>query len=74
MAEGKKLTNLTNEEFVEKNMVMRKNVFDRWEASFTCADGYQISCSGTDTGRTAKKELKERLIQRVLMQFKHPIQ
>lgn len=71
MAEEKKLT---NEEFVEKHIDMHKNVFGYWEASFTCADGYRISCSYKATGRTVKKELKELLMQSVLTQIEHPIQ
>lgn len=69
-----KETKLTNEEFIEKHAVVRKNLIGHWEASFTCADGYSISCSNNAVGRSVKRELKERLIQTVLAQTKHPIQ
>ena len=64
---------LTHEQFIAKNLKFSRNVMGWWQASFTCADGYQISVSDSGTGRAVKGALKDKLIQAVLSRS-HPVQ
>lgn len=65
---------LTNEQFVRAHVVFRRNVMGWWQASFTCADGYQYSVSDSGTGRSVKTMLTNRLVSAVLSQAAHPVQ
>lgn len=65
---------LTNQDYIVKNMVFRKNTMGWWEASFTCADGYRYSICDNATGRAVKPRLRDHLLKRVMGQKDHPIQ
>lgn len=65
---------LTNKEYIEKNIKVRKGVSGRWEASFEYADGYRVTVSDSLGGRQARAFLKDRIVNLVLSETEHPIQ
>lgn len=64
---------LTDLEYIMSHIKFDKNIMGWWEASFTFADGYQMTIADGGASKSIKAELKGRLIDRVL-RAKHPIQ
>ena len=64
---------LTDEQFIEANMIFEKNVNDQWSGRFVCADGYSISFAAFGSIRSVKSLIKSEVIDRVLA-CGHPIQ
>lgn len=69
-------THTSDDAFIEAHVKFSKNVLGFWQASFTCADGFQYTIADFDPAstKTAKSRLKSDLIARVIAQRKHPIQ
>ena len=65
---------LSNDAFIEAHVQFSKNIMGFWQASFTCADGFQYTVADPSSAKNTKSQLKSRLIERVLAQREHPIQ
>lgn len=67
-------THMSDDAFIEARVQFSKNIMGFWQASFTCADGFQYTIADPSSAKNTKSQLKSRLIERVLAQREHPIQ
>lgn len=64
---------MSDREYIEKNVILKKDFMERWAASFTCADGYHYSWADASITYRNRRDLVNRLVD-LILEGGHPVQ